>query len=249
MKYLPAVPENAEKAEVKGTTLNKFGTAVILAGGKSMRMQFDKQFLNINGKRLLDKLALKLKSIFDEVMVVTNTPGGYINIYGCHNNGYGDISDEIEGNRCRISDKYRIICDEIKDKGPLGGIHIGLKSATSEYVYFLACDMPDVNSGYIGFMQDKINGLKAGEHVDACITKFGEWIEPFNAFYSKNLVKSIENYLLDEKGMSIFSFIKKMKCIYIEEKDARRFSPGWNMFLNLNTRDELLEYLDSMKCD
>jgi molybdopterin-guanine dinucleotide biosynthesis protein A len=30
---------------------------------------------------------------------------------------------------------------------------------------------------------------------------------------------------------------------YVPEKEARKFSPEWNMFFNLNTREDVQEYL------
>jgi len=58
--------------------MKKFGTAVILAGGKSTRMGFDKQFLVINRRRLIDSLRKKLKKEFDEIVVVTNKSQYYL---------------------------------------------------------------------------------------------------------------------------------------------------------------------------
>ena len=43
--------------------INIANTAIILAGGKSSRMGFDKQFLEINNNRLIDSLVKKLKKM------------------------------------------------------------------------------------------------------------------------------------------------------------------------------------------
>lgn len=194
--------------------MKRFNTAVILAGGKSIRMGFDKQLLSVNKMRLINLLIKKLYNEFEEIIIVTNTPSYYKNL------------------------SCKIVCDEIKDKGPLGGIHAGLKNASSKYVYVLACDMPNVNLEYIRFMKSKINE----KEVDACITKLGkEYIEPFNAFYSKTTLKEIENNLLNGKK-SIHSYIEKINTLYIEEKQARKFSPNWDMFFNLNTKEDLGKY-------
>lgn len=194
--------------------MKKFNTAVILAGGKSIRMGFDKQLLSINKMRLINHLIKKLNDEFKEIIIVTNTPSYY------------------ENHSCKI------ISDEIKNKGPLSGIHAGLKTASSKYVYVLACDMPNVNLEYIRFMKNKINDEKA----NACITKLGkEYIEPFNAFYSKTTLKEIENNLLNGKK-SIHSYIERINTLYIEEKEARKFSPNWDMFFNLNTKEDLGKY-------
>ena len=79
--------------------MKKFGTAIILAGGKSTRMGFDKQFLELNKKRLIDIIINKLKEEFEEIIIVTNKPEEYR--------------------------KYtqKILSDKIKDVGPLGGIY------------------------------------------------------------------------------------------------------------------------------
>lgn len=197
--------------------MKKFKSAVILAGGKSVRMGFDKQFLKVNGRRLIDKLILNLYEEFEEIIVVSNTLEDY--------NGSGFI----------------LVRDEILNMGPLGGIHAGLKRASSKYVYFIACDMPNINSEYIRFMKNEIKNIS----IDACITKVGDRIEPFNAFYSKNVLKDIESDLINGKG-SVSYFLEKLNCFFIEEKEARKFSPDWSMFLNLNTREELTDYLNNL---
>jgi len=193
--------------------MTKFKSVVILAGGQSSRMEFDKQFLEINKKRLLEDIIKKLEQEFGEIIIVTNKPE-YYKEFSC-----------------------KIVSDEIKQKGPLSGIHIGLKESSSKYVYFIGCDMPIINIDYIKYMKNNIENLD----VSACITKFEDWIEPFNAFYSRNIVKDIEKHLLEGKK-SVFSLLKKLNVLYIDEKDARRFSPNWDMFFNLNTKDDLVEY-------
>jgi len=198
--------------------MKEFGSAVILAGGKSTRMGFDKQFLIINERRLIDSQIKKLRKEFDEIIVVTNKSQYYI--------GFTD----------------RITEDKILGKGPLSGIHAGLIEANSKFVYFIACDMPNINLDYIRFMKDKLKGKR----VMACITKYGNWIEPFNAFYSKEMIDHIEKHL-KEDNRSVNSLLKKLSVCYIEEKEARKFSPNWDMFLNLNTKDELECYIKTVK--
>lgn len=195
-------------------TMKKFDTAVILAGGKSTRMGFDKQFLRMRKVNLIHYLIKKLNNEFKEIIIVTNTPSYYKDL------------------------PYKIVSDEIKEKGPLSGIHVGLKNATSEYVYFIACDMPNVNLDYIKFMKNKLKDIT----VNACVTRLGKHIEPFNAFYSKNIIEDIETKLSNEQR-SVSLFIKSLNSIYIKEQDARKFSPNWEMFINLNTKEDLIKYL------
>ncbi|MHC6180458.1 molybdenum cofactor guanylyltransferase [Clostridium sp. JNZ X4-2] len=197
--------------------MEKFKTAVILAGGRSSRMGFDKQFMKINEKRLLKIMIDKLKKEFDDIIVVTNKPEQYTGSY------------------------YSIVCDEIKQKGPLSGIHIGLKKSNSKYVYFVACDMPNINVDYIRYMKEKIRELD----VDACITRVGDRLEHFNAFYSRSLIKYIEKLLL-ENHRAIVCLTNKVNTLYIEEQEARRYSPNWDMFLNINTKEDLDRYISTI---
>ncbi|MGK0466960.1 molybdenum cofactor guanylyltransferase [Clostridium sp.] len=196
--------------------MEKFKTAVILAGGKSSRMGFDKQFLKIKEKRLMDTLISNLKKEFDEIIIVTNK-----------------IDKYVEGS-------YKLVCDEIEGKGPLSGFHIGLKESSSQYVYFIACDMPNINTVYIKFMKEKIRNLD----VDACVTRKNDRIEPFNAFYSRKLIYEIEEIIMNNNN-SLFSLVNRVNTIYIEEKDAQKYSSDLSMFLNLNDVENLNKYISS----
>lgn len=192
--------------------MKKYGSAIILAGGKSSRMGFDKQFLKIDKRRLMHSIINKLNNEFDEIIIVTNKPEHYIGL------------------------SHRITKDILKEKGPLGGIHAGLNAASSKYSLVIACDMPNINMNYIRYMKDHM-----GEH--GCTTRFMEWIEPFCSFYSKEIIDDIENYLSSKKR-NIHDLLKQLNFSYIEESIARRYSPSWDMFLNLNTKEDLDKYLE-----
>lgn len=194
--------------------MKSFNTAIILAGGKSTRMGFDKGLLKIGNRFLIDITIEKLKKYFDEIIIVNNKT----NIYN--------------------NDNLIVVEDEIKNVGPLGGIHAGLKYSSSKFNYIIACDMPYINEDYIKFM---IERLKNNYQVDVLVTKLGNWIEPFNSFYSKNIVKDIEKHIFLQKR-SVYSLLSKLNTIYIEEETARKFSPSWKMFDNLNTKDDLENY-------
>lgn len=187
-------------------------TAVILAGGKSTRMGFDKQLINVEGLTITDYIIQVLRPLFKNIIVVTNKPGLYKD---------KDIT---------------ITKDCYKGYGPLGGIHAGLLESKSLYNYFIACDMPYINVGYIKYMMKKI--ADNNYETDAIITKFEDWIEPFNAFYSRRLIPIIEESIISG-NRKIGKFLENSNVLYIEEKLARGFSPDWDMFTNLNTETDL----------
>jgi molybdenum cofactor guanylyltransferase len=199
--------------------MNRFGTAIVLAGGKSSRMGFDKQMIEIDGERLVMKTIENLRGVFSEIVVVTNR----FELYDGEN--------------------VTLIMDEIPDKGPLGGLYSGLKNSSSEYAYLIACDMPFINESYIRYMMDVIGD----KSIDACITMRGEWIEPFNAFYSKSMIDHLEERL-HGGNLSVNGLLKSLECVYIEEVEALKFSSDWSMFSNINTRDDF-ENIIGVTCE
>lgn len=194
--------------------MDDFGTAIILAGGKSERMGFDKQFLQIDQRRLMDFLVNKLKTVFNEIIIVTNKPECYVGL------------------------SHKVITDRIIGKGPLSGIHAGLLESSSKYSFIVACDMPNVNMQYVEYMMESMKDSS----LDGCVTKFMDNIEPFMSFYSKDLIGKIEKSL-SQGRRSVRSVLKQSNIKYIEEIEARKFSPNWDMFLNLNTKEDLNRYL------
>lgn len=195
--------------------MKAFGTAAILAGGKSIRMGSDKQLLEVGERRIVETLIAALREDFDDLLVVSYRPELY--------EGLG----------------VRVVPDILPDNGLLGGIHAALVHAKSRYVYVVACDMPHLNPFYIAFMRTETG--KSGE--EACVTRNGEWIESMNAFYAKDLVPAIERYLA-EGGRSVYPFLKGRTVRYIDEAVARKFCPDYRMFLNLNTEEDLRKYRD-----
>lgn len=183
-------------------------TAIILAGGKSSRMGFDKQFLKLQDKYMIEVIIEKLEKAFDEIIIVTGRPEEYAK--------YG----------------YKLVEDEVKDFGPLAGIHVGLKSSGSLHNYIVACDMPFIDINYIKYMRELISRHEG--KVDGVITRLGKWIEPFNAFYSKSLIPRIEEGM--KKGnRQINLMLQGADILYVSETKAREFSPDWEMFTNVNT--------------
>lgn len=200
--------------------MERFNSAIILAGGKSSRMGYNKELIMIDEKKIINHQIETLHKTFDEIVVVTKNKEFYEDI------------DCIT------------ISDIIEDSGPLGGIHAGLLASTSKYSYVIACDMPIINTNYINLMKKRLYQ----DDIDGCMTLYENHIEPFNAFYSGNMIKKIEEYI-QGGGYSIYSLVKALKFSFIEEKVARRFSPNWDMFINFNTREDICRYLGNGSCD
>jgi molybdopterin-guanine dinucleotide biosynthesis protein A len=191
-----------------------FGTAIILAGGKSTRMGFDKALLNICGRPVVQMIMNQLRKTFDDIVVVTNNPGSFTGL------------------------DARITRDILKNTGPLGGIHAGLTVSKSKYAFLTACDMPILSPEYAKYMVE----IARKEMPDAVISQKGDWIEPFHALYSKDLAADIKRNV--GNGMyKIFDVLKAKKVVKISESKVREFSPDLDIFTNLNDMADLERFI------
>ncbi|MBR4018596.1 MAG: molybdenum cofactor guanylyltransferase, partial [Clostridia bacterium] len=144
-----------------------FATAAILAGGKSSRMGFDKQLLTDNNRRILETVSDTLRKEFSDILIVTSKPELYEGM---------DV---------------RVCSDEFQNMGPLAGIHAALTNGRSKYVYLIACDMPVVSLPYIRHIKQRIYEVQP----KVCVCRRNDRFEPFNGFYSRELLPDAEQRL------------------------------------------------------
>ncbi len=159
--------------------------AVLLAGGKSSRMGYDKQLITIDKQSIVKKNIEILNTIFDKVVVVTNTK--YI---------YNDSDCTV------IKDIYA-------DKGPIAGIHSAIHNFNKD-IFLIACDMPILDVEYIKYVIDTYK--TTNKSIVSML--FNENIEPFYSIYSKDLLLDIENNI-ENDSLSLRRFIKNSDTYYI----------------------------------
>jgi molybdenum cofactor guanylyltransferase len=200
----------------KESGMPRVETAVILCGGESRRAGIDKQLLPCEGTTLPVALARKLKTLFREIVIVTNRPAVYA--------GSGLV----------------VVEDIVKGAGPLGGIFTGLSVASSAYAYVTACDMPNPNLRYIEWMMSL---LEDGAPAAVATRDGSEHIEPFNAIFAARCAPLMEASLaVGERSVS--RFLRGCgQALLVAEATARLFSPDWSMFASINTRADVQRFL------
>lgn len=138
---------------------------VILAGGESSRMGRNKALLEVNGERMIETAYRRMAELFDEVLLVTNTPESY---------------DFIP---CRK------LADIYPGMGPLGGIHAALSTCVVGRAFVTACDMPGLNSRLIREL------CSIQEGGDVVIPETPGGLEPLHAVYAKSCLPKMEAML------------------------------------------------------
>lgn len=173
---------------------------IILAGGKSSRMQEEKAFVMIDDQRLIDQTVAKARNCFREVIVVTNNPEAY---------RYLDIV---------------ITSDVFPGEGPLAGIHAGLIKASFPHSLVVACDMPFASLELGVFMAREATGY------DVVVPVMDGGFQPLHAVYSKGCIPVIEAQLQKKvrKTTSIYEHLK-VKIINEEQLQQWGISP-WAFF-------------------
>ncbi len=189
---------------------------IVLAGGKNSRYKGkDKTFLKIEQQTFYDKIIHILGNIFDELIVITNSPDDF-------------PKDNIPKHE-----------DIIKDIGPLGGIHTALSKAKgADAIFIVAIDMPFINEEIIR----KMATIFTQQDVDILIPKIKNNIEPLHAIYSTGILEKLNDYLKTTNVFSIRSFFKNINTKFFELEDTlinKRF------FLNINSQDDYDKYIQS----
>jgi molybdopterin-guanine dinucleotide biosynthesis protein A len=99
-------------------------SAVLLAGGKSLRMGRDKALLEIDGERLWRRQLATLQKLSPEQLMLS----------GPRREGWSE--DEI-------------VSDEVVDAGPLAGVAAALQKCTTPHLVVLAVDLPKMTADFL----------------------------------------------------------------------------------------------------
>jgi molybdopterin-guanine dinucleotide biosynthesis protein A len=133
-------------------------SAVVLCGGKSLRMGFDKALLQVNGEYALLKIVQQLEQLFPKVLLVTNDrqkfPPAFL--------------------------QAAIIEDHYSEKGPLGGLVTALEQLETSHLFLMACDIPQIAVALIEEM-----ALFIHTH-EVVICQKESRLEPLFAFYHRS---------------------------------------------------------------
>jgi molybdopterin-guanine dinucleotide biosynthesis protein A len=178
---------NTDEIElVDGKWANKMeATAIIMAGGKSMRMGQDKSMLLVNGEPVIKHIFEQLCSHFNQVLISSDDISGY-----------SFLGVEVVG-------------DEVTGKGPLMGIASALKASVNQVNFVIACDIPEVDISFVRQMVRESKGF------DAVVpqTRPSQY-EPLFAVYNKSALAAIDKAIALE-NYRIIAPLKDCKVNYI----------------------------------
>ena len=154
-------------------------SAVILAGGRSSRMQRDKAFLPCRGTTLLTR----------QVGLVRELAPAEILISGRADADYGALG-------------LPVLLDRFTDLGPLAGVERALGEARSPLLLVLAVDLPDMTADFLRGLAAR---CRAGAGV---VPRTGQGLEPLAAFYPQAM-HPIATAVLTEGRPAMTEFVRR----------------------------------------
>ena len=186
-------------------------SGVILAGGSNTRFNGEiKSKLVIGGIPMIERIIDTINNIFDEIIIVTNTPE--------------EFSEYI---------KYKITGDHYLKTGPLGGIHAALKASEKEAVFVFAGDMPLLDKKLIKKQTDIYN---SGTY-EILVPRINGNIEPLHSIYNNSLRKTLEEYLESTMDFAVRDFFSLVNINYMDLDESQETEKA---FFNINQPSDVL---------
>jgi molybdenum cofactor guanylyltransferase len=181
-------------------------TGVILAGGGSSRIGFNKALLKIGDKIIIEIIKNVLCGLFEKVIIITNHAEEY-NFLG-----------------------LKIFSDVFQNKGPLAGIHSGLINSDTRENFLISCDMPYMNEDIIEYL------IKNKKDYQIVIPRTGDGVQPLCGIYTKDCIENIEEMLKEKAkpNYSIQNLFSRVNTNIMDiEKEFKGFNHKY--FININT--------------
>jgi molybdopterin-guanine dinucleotide biosynthesis protein A len=210
-------------------------TGVILAGGRNSRIGQKKAFLEIGGKRIVDRTVEIYKKIFKEILIITNTPEDYQYLkFENHPSPILLPSQSSSYKGGEEKGEVKIYTDLIPHKGSLGGIYTGLYYSKSDYAFFTACDMPFLNEKVIKHI------IKWAKDYDIIVPYFKRRLHPLHAVYSKRCLPIFKE-MVEEDRLKIKGLFSKFKVKRVTDIPETKLPP----FFNINTIEDYKKAVSS----
>jgi molybdopterin-guanine dinucleotide biosynthesis protein A len=169
-------------------------TAFILAGGKSVRMDSDKAFLQLRGRSLLSRALDLARAVTSDVRIV--------------------------GDPEKFAAFGPVVADIYPARGPLGGIHAALSISATDSNLILGVDLPFLDLRFLQFLIDEAQSADSVVTVPWA----GGHFHPLCAVYRKAFLPTAERSLAQGRNKldALFSEVPT-RVISEEELSAAGF--------------------------
>ena len=203
--------------------------AIILCGGQSSRMGFDKFRLPMGDKTFLECVARKLATVIDGPIIAAASQRTF---------------DEVTRIGESIGlDRFQIVVDQRVDSGPLEGIRGGLDAAgkTSRWAFVTSCDVPLICPEVLHVLQNSLQELESPD-IEAAMPASEDRIYGMTAIYRCSVVSKVAA-MVNRKQLRVSDLMTELNAKRISVEKIREVDPDLNSIKNLNSPEQYLEFL------
>jgi molybdopterin-guanine dinucleotide biosynthesis protein A len=184
--------------------------AIVLCGGKSMRMGTSKALLPFGPETMLQRVVRIVREVVSPIVVVS----------------------AVDQPLPKLPAEVIVTRDEHEGRGPLEGLRAGLKVLPTDIdcAYVTSCDVPLLEPGFIRQMLDFARGY------DIAIVEIDGFAHPLSAVYRRTVLPYVEELLALNRLRPAFLFGEvRTRRIRPEQMTA---DPELRTLRNLNTRED-----------
>jgi molybdopterin-guanine dinucleotide biosynthesis protein A len=188
-------------------------SAIILAGGLSIRFRQDKGLLLLAGKPLIKHVLDGVGNMANEELVVASS------------------KTQAEAYSKALGSNVKVVVDRGDLRSPLAGALTGFEKATGTYSILLPCDTPLVSREILSLLLDlSVNKTAVIPRWPNC------YIEPLQAVYHTRSVLEASTEALEEGNMTMQSMVSKLIGVrYVSTLVLQQLDPELNTFFNVNS--------------
>jgi molybdopterin-guanine dinucleotide biosynthesis protein A len=162
---------------------------------------------------LIQRVAERLSTIADELIVTTNRPDEYAFL------------------------NLPLFPDLKPGRGALGGLYTAIASAKHPTVAIVACDMPFASPSLL----KAASRLLVEDGVDVVIPRSEESYEPLHAVYRRETCLPAINAAIEADQWKVIAWFPQVKVRVLTTDEIKHYDPSALAFWNVNTPEEFAE--------
>ena len=203
--------------------------AIVLCGGESSRMGFDKFRLPLGDRTFLECVVEKLATVVDGPIIAA-------------------ASERTAGEVAKIKDamneeRFQIVVDQRNDSGPMEGIRVGLDAAgqVARWAFVTSCDVPLICPEVLGVLQNSIDEIDSPE-IEAVMPTSPKRIFGMTAIYRCSVAAKVAD-MVERRQLRVSDLATELKTKRISVEEIRKADPELDSMKNLNSPSDYLEFL------
>ena len=192
-------------------------SAIILAGGSSAKFIGDKGLLDLHGKPLINHVVDSVKSLVDEIIVVTSSQE--------RADSYGKV----------VSFEVKFIIEDYESEGLLSGAAAGFEAAQGDYSALLPFDSPFISQEVMSLLFDCAIGKAA------VIPRSTDMeCQLLHAIYHTKQAKQAAEEALKENEVDLQAMIEKLRGVrYMSMMVIEKLDPDLKTFFTIKSTFDL----------